>query len=300
MKTELIKDTLKSADLPNGIDIVLLGSIARQEAEKLSDIDYFILYKDHTIDPSNLEIIRKKVAGSFDKIGEKPPSQEGAFAAIVHLESLYKNIGGNKDTNENFTRRILTILESKSTVDNDIFNFTQDYILKRYISDQITDHQLALFLLNDIIRYYRTVCVDFEFKTQENSKPWGERNIKLIFSRKLIYFSGLTIVSETAQKTSNEKREAVKNLIQLTPIERIFYVFGDSCIPALMIYENFLEQINNTSIRETLSQTDRVNRKENQEFRSLKNLGYHFSWELLSLFNQKYHRTHPIHNSILL
>ena len=60
-------------------------------------------------------------------------------------------------------------------------------ILERYVANEIADHQLALFLLNDIIRYYRTVAVDYEFKTIENEdpKPWALRNIKLVFSRKL-------------------------------------------------------------------------------------------------------------------
>ena len=57
-------------------------------------------------------------------------------------------------------------------------------ILERYIAEGMKDHQLALFLLNDVIRYYRTMAVDYEFKTVEISKvkPWGIRNIKLMFS----------------------------------------------------------------------------------------------------------------------
>jgi len=49
--------------------------------------------------------------------------------------------------------------------------------------------ETSRFLLHDLIRYYRTICVDFEYKTYENGKPWGDRNIKIQFSRKFLYFS---------------------------------------------------------------------------------------------------------------
>lgn len=78
-----------------------------------------------------------------------------------------------------------------------------------------------MFFLNDLIRYYRTICVDFEYKTFEANKPWGIRNIKLIFSRKLIYFSGVLIAAEMYQRSAQQKKKIVKELISLSPVERL-------------------------------------------------------------------------------
>ena len=79
----------------------------------------------------------------------------------------------------------------------------------------MTDHQLALFLLNDIIRYYRTVAVDYEFKISGKgiTKPWAIRNIKLVFSRKLLYASGLFSIAVTADRTREEKDQNTPGFI---------------------------------------------------------------------------------------
>jgi hypothetical protein len=82
---------------------------------------------------------------------------------------------------------MLLLLEGEWLVNEAGFHSLRREILQRYIGDKMTDHQLSLFLLNDVIRYYRTMAVDYEFKTNEGDKPkpWGIRNIKLVFSRKL-------------------------------------------------------------------------------------------------------------------
>jgi hypothetical protein len=72
------------------------------------------------------------------------------------------------------------------------------------------------------------MCVDFEYKTVEEGKDWGIRNIKLIFSRKLIYFSGVLIAAQMAQRTYKEKLEIAEHLMDLTPLERIMEVCGIS------------------------------------------------------------------------
>jgi hypothetical protein len=138
-------------------------------------------------------------------IAGRPPSTNGAFADVEDLPTILSNIGGNDDHNAKITRRVLFLLEGDWLNNRPFFQECRQQLLGRYIRDTITSHQLALFLLNDIIRYYRTVCVDFEFKTIEHDKPWGTRNIKLVFSRKLLYFSGVLVVAETMQRSYKEK-----------------------------------------------------------------------------------------------
>jgi len=153
--------------------------------------------------------------------------------------------------------------------------------------------------LNDIIRYYRTICVDFEFKTFEDDKDWGIRNIKLVFSRKLLYFSGVLAVAETMQRSRDEKIRVLTELFELPVGDRIIKICGEQAFHALSLYDFFLGELASDEIRQGLEKTKETDRTT-EPFRRLKDEGHHFSWRLMSLFRQTYDISHPIHRLIFL
>jgi predicted nucleotidyltransferase len=276
------------------------GSYARREASPQSDLDFFVICRT----PQQLENTRRSIdplTTQLIAIAGREPSKTGAFGDVEDLETMLSNIGGNDDHNSKITRRILFLLEGEWLGNQDFFDEVLNALLGKYVRENITSHQFALFLLNDIIRYYRTICVDFEFKTVQdaNPKPWGTRNIKLVFSRKLLYFSGILVVAETAQRSYSEKISTLKNLLSMPVIDRIATVCGPRSFQALELYDSFLEQLSREEVRKSLDAVSEADRLS-EPFRSLKDQGHHFTWKLMSLLRETYDASHPIHRALVL
>ncbi len=70
------------------------------------------------------------------------------------------------------------------------------------------------------------MTVDYMYKTTEDTKPWGIRNMKLIFSRKLMYASGLFSVGLTADKSEQAKLEFLTEIFSIPALERITEICG--------------------------------------------------------------------------
>lgn len=280
--------------------LVVNGSLARRELTESSDFDAFLI-ADGILDTAQLNSATKLWDSAKQSSGLVDPGSSGTFSSnqIINIDEMVQNIGGTNDDNNKITQRMLFILESIPFGNELLYSKLQNKIIERYISDSITNHQLGLFLLNDIIRYYRTICIDFEFKTMEQGKSWGLRNIKLVYSRKLIYFAGVVMCAEMAQKSWREKRRICESMMQMTPIERLLYIFGSDIYKALRIYDSFLMQISDSEVRSNLNDVSSDSRSSSEVFTNLKNEGHHFSWALRSAFMNHYDSTHPIHKALL-
>ena len=64
-------------------------------------------------------------------------------------------------------------------------------MLDRYLAEGRSDHRPPRFFLNDVMRYWRTIAVDFAGKHREDERKWGLRNAKLRTSRKMLFAGGL-------------------------------------------------------------------------------------------------------------
>lgn len=283
--------------------VVTCGSYARREASRSSDIDFFIITDAElsSFAEENADSVAwvDSVRTAVGKIVPIEPAGGGAFSQFESRHAMLHNIGGSADSNEKFTRRMLFLLEGEWLFNADKFKKIRRQILERYISDKITDHQLTLFLLNDIIRYYRTIAVDYEFKAFEGDKPWAIRNIKLIFSRKLLYVSGLFSVGLTADLRHDLKIERLEALFEMPALDRMREICGEArMVDVIACYNRFLDRLADEEYRKNLIALPKEGRSD-PVFRDLKNEGHHFTRELMKLFEVTFDTTHPIRRAVI-
>jgi predicted nucleotidyltransferase len=110
--------------------IVVFGSLARKEWTK-SDVDWTLLI-DGQADPEHLGLAQK-VAQRLEDEGFVPPGSSGIFGSMTFSHDLVQKIGGREDTNENTTRRVLLIQESKAFGKPEAYTRTLKHILSRYL-----------------------------------------------------------------------------------------------------------------------------------------------------------------------
>jgi hypothetical protein len=298
-KLERLRAALQTDD--QTFSIVVGGSLARGEASDESDIDYFFFGDDEeSVGRATNFLLSKE--GQISQIVGKPPSPDGAFgsAACETESALITDIGGNDDENEKITRRILFLLEGTWLTSKETFEKYRLAVLKRYVSETVESRHLCRFLLNDIIRYYRTICVDFEFKTVERNKEWGLRYIKLRYSRQFLYFSGIIAVAETVGLPYEEKIRRLIELFDMPPIERVKAICGtERASEALGLYNNFLEQISHRETRIALNAVTIDKTTHSDIFKDLQAKGRIFTGELSKILNETYAPDHVIHKALV-
>lgn len=298
IKVDELRRVLKNDDVT--FTIVVGGSLARGEASDESDIDYFFFGDDEASVERAKDFLRSKESEISAIVG-KAPSADGAFgsAACETRQALITDIGGNNDENEKITRRILFLLEGAWLTSRGTFERYRRDVLNRYVSEHVESHHLTRFLLNDVIRYYRTICVDFEFKTVEKNKEWGLRYIKLRYSRQFLYFSGIVAIAQTVGLHPSAKVERLIELFDLTPIDRVRTICGTSADEALQLYDNFLQKISSGETRKALNAVSQDKLTHSEDFKDLQSKGRAFTIALSKILDGTYGPQHPIHKALL-
>ena len=274
--------------------VVVTGSLGRHEANPGSDLDYFIIGAEADRNAA----IAYNIPGLLESGRCRQPAADGPFEAFVSTEELIGRIGLDGDTNAITTRRLLFLLECEHLFNEALKRRLVSELIAHYVHDSVPTGALARFLINDVIRYYRTISVDFEVKIR-SGRAWAPRRLKLIFSRKLLYFGGITAAAETAGLPVRQKRARLTALLQKPPLQRLHHVFKDQCTSAFSHYDAFLNAMGDPSFRSWLEQAGPEDRAD-PKLRGLLDLGKAFSEELIGLLHRRYPPDHPLHDALLM
>jgi predicted nucleotidyltransferase len=241
--------------------VYAIGSFGRGEANPHSDLDLFIAGQGAPDKPviRGLDeiLIKADLIDATRKLGIPDFSGEGEYVKHYSVKELVDTLGTPEDDVQNtFTARLLLLLESIPLIGDTAYHQITDEVIAAYWKDyeQNKNNFMPAFLANDILRMWRTFCVNYEARTQ--SQPEAQmakrrlKNYKLKHSRLLTCYSALLYLLAVFTKNKTVSPTDVKHMISITPTGRLEWLLQQShCMKAhesiqslITQYEAFLEK----------------------------------------------------------
>lgn len=249
----------------------------------------------------------KSIEKKIKENGLGEPSPAGAFGNTTLSHDLVHYIGGENDTNQNITRRVLLLLESEKIVfssvqtDGTAYNRVVNGVLGQYVNHDSgllrpNKETIPKFLFNDMVRFWRTMCVDFANKQKDQGgQKWAMRNVKLRMSRKLLFVKGM-LMCFSQNKVHTAPVEIIADLremVKLHPFELLlskkehFGLEDRDIIDLLTYYNQFLSALSDPEKRTHLTNLGLKDAFDDPLYKELKIVGDNFKKTLDQIFIYK-------------
>lgn len=241
--------------------VYAIGSFGRRESSRHSDLDLFIAGQGTTAKPviGGLDeiLIKADLIDATRKLGIQDFSGDGEYVKHYTVEELVNTLGTPEDDVQNtFTARLLLLLESTPLIGATAYHQIIDDVIAAYWKDyeQNKNNFMPAFLANDILRMWRTFCVNYEVRThKEPEDQLAKRRLKnytLKHSRLLTCYSALLYLLAVFTKNKTVTPVDVKHMVSLTPTARLEWLLTQShCVKAhesinslIAQYEAFLKK----------------------------------------------------------
>jgi predicted nucleotidyltransferase len=257
-----LRDNLTQADgiCRGKACVYATGSFARGEASQHSDLDLFIVGqgRDGKRSLGRLDeiLLKADLIEVTRRLGIPEFSGDGQYLVHYTAEQLVRSLGKPEDDATNtFTARLLMILESRPLLDAEVYRSVVDEVLGAYWQD-FEDHRnefVPAFLANDILRLWRTFCVNYEAGTarvpEEKRAKRRIKNYKLKHSRLLTCYSALLYLLSVYDRAHTVTPIDASEMAAMTPTERIEWLRQQAGLAdahaaldeLLAAYERFLD-----------------------------------------------------------
>lgn len=252
----LVREQLRDdGDVLAGTTIYVTGSAARREMSDHSDLDLFVVRVDGKRSRLDEAVIIAAVRRALRRMAKPEPSQDGRFLVMQLADELVNELGtGNDDFYNHFTARMLLLLESRPLLQGDS---TYDVLIERVLNRYWKDAEgrqgdfIPYLLINDIVRYWRILLLNYEAKVGGQGPNEGERRLasyKLRFSRCLLCFSALAYLIAIHRKFRHVEKETGARLVRLSPLARLDAISEMEPEQAQLVgrlkdlYANFLQE----------------------------------------------------------
>lgn len=234
----LLKDAISGLagpiDLPD-LTIFTVGSYGRLEASAHSDIDLFFVYGQSDDTKAERRTNELRLFGRLiEKVEElefPKLSNDAQYLQSHETEKVLKHLGSAIDDSRNyFTTRMLLLLESRSLYGDEAYVSVMRAMLESYYRDYPTHEEnfRPWFLLNDIMRFWKTLLLNYENKRnrgRDSSDPRPRtKNFKLKYSRATTCFATICAVGSTLGSVGPDE---MLEIVSVTPRERLLKVAQD-------------------------------------------------------------------------
>lgn len=207
--------------------ICVAGSLGRMESLLVSDIDYIVVVADETSCETRHQVIDSFNEAVVD-LGYAPPKIGGVFANAATTEEIVATgeVGKLNESIATYGKRIHLLLEAQP-----VFGFENharliDKILRRWGRAASPETAWWLYLQNDIVRYWRALQIDYQWRHIDSPARHRLRNLKLYHSR-LTAIAGLLFVLGAAT-LQNEPLDYLSAMLRLTSWERVVRLIEQS------------------------------------------------------------------------
>jgi hypothetical protein len=266
------REALARTDSQNGVAIAV-GSLGRQECTEASDLDIAFLH-----DGSVARGVATEQCGVCVRILREAgfDVSEKMFAKPKSIDELVANVGGRFDTNDDLTHRILILTESSWLQDAGRTGDYRERIFDAYRAGSTQGRYLES-LLNELIRYYRQLCVDYRHKVEIEGKGWAVRNMKLRHCRKLWHLANIALHSTMAvvDIAEEDRNGWLAERTGLPPLSKLAIALdviraGDATRDVWRAYDNYLRLIGDPSVRFELNTLGWTARQGNAIYEELR------------------------------
>jgi predicted nucleotidyltransferase len=260
-RIEELRSRLQEAEklLANKACVYVTGSFGRGEAGTFSDLDLFIAGKnsgdDRLLSPLDEILVKADLIEAVRSFGIPDFSGDGEYLDHYSVTELVGTLGTPEDDVSNtFTARLLLLLESRPLLESKVYQDVIAPVVTAYWRDY-QDHKnefVPAFLANDILRLWRTFCVNYEARTSTDPPAKKAKrklkNYKLKHSRLLTCYSALLYLLFVYSKRKTVSPTDVIDMIKLMPTERLEWLQGETHLgkieDLIRCYEAFLEETN--------------------------------------------------------
>lgn len=216
----------------------------------MSDLDLFIVVDTkgsvRVLDGIDETKLKFHLITAVEQSGIAKFDAGGRYLESHGIGDFISALGSQSDDFQNtFTGRLLLLLESRPLLGRDIYDRLLGDVVDAYFRDYSGNEQnfVPSFLINDILRLWRTFCVNYEFSRRKGSDDIKIKNLKLKFSRMMTCYSGIMYLLSIHVAARTVSPQDVKAMVALTPTGRLQLLQKENCLADPNVRQEFAAMI---------------------------------------------------------